>query len=46
MIKKSNTDESVNGQTFKIVEVINRNEFIIDCDTTEFTDYEVNGVAK
>ena len=45
--KKSNTgEESVNGDTFKVVEVINRNEFVVDCDTTQFTEYERNGMAK
>ena len=36
----------VNGEMFNILEVINRNEFIIDCDTTQLTDYDRNGVVK
>ena len=31
---------------FKVIDVINRNSFIIDCDSSKFSAYERNGVAK
>ena len=46
MISKEDKSSSINSMSFKVEEVINRNSFIINCDTTLFTDYQVNGVAK
>ena len=45
-MKKQSSEVNVNDETFKIVEVINRNQFIVDCDMTQYSSYERNGVAK
>jgi len=37
---------SINEMSFKVTEVINRNSFVIDCDSSKFTPYQRNGVAK
>ena len=37
---------SINDMSFKVTEVINRNKFVIDCDTSSYTHYQRNGVAK
>ena len=36
----------VNGKAYKVLDVINTNEFIIDCDATKLSDYDRNGMAK
>jgi hypothetical protein len=36
----------VNGKTYKVLDVINTNEFIIECDATKLSDYDRNGMAK
>ena len=38
--------QSVNGSSFKVTSVINRNSFVIDCDSSLYTPYERNGIAK
>ena len=37
---------SVNGMNFIIKKIIDSNSFVIDCDSSLFTAYERNGVAK
>jgi hypothetical protein len=44
--KSGEIDATVNGQTYTILEVNNRNSFVIDCDMTQFTEYERDGLAK
>ena len=36
----------MNGEIFTIIEIINTSKFIIDCDTTQFSDHVRDGVAK
>lgn len=42
----SQKGQSVNGSSFKVTNVINRNSFVIDCDSSMYTPYERNGLAK
>ena len=46
MVRKADSLNSINGMTFKVTQVCSRNSFVIDCDTSQFTAYERNGVAK
>jgi len=41
-----NGQEAVNGQTFKVLEVVNTSEFVIDCDASKLSEYERNGLVK
>ena len=43
---QDNGQDVVNGKTYKVLDVINTNEFIIECDATNLSDYDRNGMAK
>jgi len=43
---QENGQDAVNGNNYKVLDVINTNEFVIECDATNFSDYERNGMAK
>ena len=47
-MQKIDSDEakSVNDFEFKVTHIINKSSFVIDCDSTLFSAYERNGVAK
>ena len=39
-------ESSINSMMFKIKEIVNRNSFVIECDSSQFSPYERNGMAK
>ena len=43
---QENSQDVVNGKTYKVLDVVNTNEFIIECDATNLSDYNRNGMAK
>ena len=42
----SNEAKSINDLEFKVTHIINKSSFVINCDSTLFSAYERNGVAK
>lgn len=40
------SDESINGNQFKVLRVLTTSTFVIDCDTTRYTKFDRDGLVK
>ena len=46
MKNKLDASKSVNDAVFKVTNIVNISSFVIDCDSSLYSEYERNGVAK
>lgn len=44
--KTTKSNDSVNGTRFKVLSVLTKSTFIIDCDLRKFTKFERDGIVK